>query len=387
MLQKIKTDLIIVGAGLAGIRAAIAAQAKIRKIVLITKGKLFSAGSSFHNRNNRWGVTYASTDKERDILLARINAISQGTNTPRLSKILVEASFSAFQELAHWGINFLSADSSKEPLRIPPCFCDIPLAAIISDLHQVATVLSKQLDLNRITFLEETTALSLITKASACHGVLAMRKEEAEYLIEAPATILASGGNAACFVPNIVEPGLTGDGYTLLQKAGLSLSNMNFQQRVWEDIDPATTRFPLQAFFDDRYFFRNAAHDPIDPSEVSFELRDSRRTHVPISNLQADRKFDSVFLRHLSADLASAILVYSKSTQKIAHRIYPHVQASNGGIKIGEHGETGIAGLFAAGEVTTGMHGGDRIGGMMITNCLVFGKRAGEAAARYVCQS
>lgn len=386
MLQRIKGDVIIVGAGLAGIRAAIAAQKKARKIILVTKGKLFSAGSSFCNRNNRWGMTFASTDEECGILLARINAISQGTNIPGLSEILVAESFSAFQEVARWGIKFLPAEGSRWPHRIPPCFCSTPLAAIISSIRQTAIILAKQLEQSRIICLEKTRATSLLTEGGVCRGILA-RQQKDEYLLEAPATIVASGGNAACFTPNIVEPGLTGDGYTLLQQAGLSLSNMDFLQRVWEDIDPTARRFPFSALLDNQYFFLNAANGLIDLSEVPSTLMDFRKMHVPISNLQADRKFDSIFLRHLSTAFDSAIRVYAKDSKNLKNRIYPHVQASNGGIKIDERGGTGIQGLFAAGEVTTGMHGGDRIGGMMITNCLVFGKRAGEAAAHYARQS
>lgn len=54
------------------------------------------------------------------------------------------------------------------------------------------------------------------------------------------------------------------------------------------------------------------------------------------------------------------------------------------GVEIGCNGETPVAGLYGAGEVTTGMHGGDRVGGMMITSALVFGRRAGLAAAASV---
>lgn len=64
-------------------------------------------------------------------------------------------------------------------------------------------------------------------------------------------------------------------------------------------------------------------------------------------------------------------------------RIAPYAHASNGGIAIDEYGSCGVPGLFAAGECTGGMHGADRIGGLASANALVFGRRAGVAAAKF----
>lgn len=64
-------------------------------------------------------------------------------------------------------------------------------------------------------------------------------------------------------------------------------------------------------------------------------------------------------------------------------RIAPYAHASNGGIAIDERGSCGVPGLFAAGECTGGMHGADRIGGLASANALVFGRRAGVAAAKF----
>ena len=68
-------------------------------------------------------------------------------------------------------------------------------------------------------------------------------------------------------------------------------------------------------------------------------------------------------------------------------QVAPFMHASNGGVKINERAETRVPGLFAAGEVTGGMHGADRIGGLSTANGLVFGKIAGENAAKYAQDS
>ncbi len=381
-MKKISADLIIIGAGLAGLRAALAAQQNVKKIIIINKGKLFASGSTFLNRNGQWGMTYAENDHECDILFNTIENLSQGTNIPELSKILVEESFPAFVELSQWGVKFRS-DAKQKINRLSPCFCDKPLASIIQDTGQAAAIIKQRLNHSQITCLEQTQALELLIDHESCHGVLAKDLRH-EYLINAPATILASGGDAATYTPNIVEPGLTGDGYILLEKAGLELANMSYQQRVWEDINPAAPRFPVTALTDGNYSFQSATGSPLSFSHLPPDILYSRKNHVPISNLQSDRAVDQILLEHLTPDPSSAIQVCSKESKKITNRIYPHHQVSNGGIIISKNAETKLKGLFAAGEVTTGMHGGDRVGGMMITNCLVFGKRAGEAAVRYI---
>lgn len=382
MIETIHVDLVIIGAGLAGVRATIAAQQTLKKIAILTKGRLFSRGSSFLNYNKRWGITHAETDRECDLLLTRINEISQGTNIPHLSEILVAESAAAFQELRSWGVKFLPGNTANHLRRIAPCFCSLPLASIIVNTTQAGAMLSKRLDFRRLVVYENTRAISLQLKNDSISGVIA-HHNGSEVFFAAPTVLLATGGNAARLTPSLAEPGLTGDGYELAQNCGLSLTNMEYPQKVWEDVTQKDKRFIVTALWDEKHIFKTAAGNKIELPTQANSLTLSRQQHVPISNLQADRAFDSPLLTALAPNISSAVQVFDKATGRLLYKIFPHAQASNGGITIGPYGDTPIPGLFAAGEVTTGMHGGDRIGGMMITNCLVFGKRAGLAAASY----
>jgi succinate dehydrogenase/fumarate reductase flavoprotein subunit len=77
-------------------------------------------------------------------------------------------------------------------------------------------------------------------------------------------------------------------------------------------------------------------------------------------------------------------LIGGVDIRKEPFEVIPEHHYQNGGIKIGEHGETAVEGLYAAGEQTGGVHGGNRLGTNSLPDLLVFGKRAGEAAAFYV---
>ena len=382
-MQTTSADLVIIGTGAAGVAAALAAQEFAAGIILLNKGESWRAGSTFCNRNRRWGITFADDDREKDGLLNTIQTISHGTNDPALSAILVEEAAAAHRFLEKAGVNFLRQDNGRLQ-RVPPCFHPQPLAAIIKDTGQCARALERRLDRGVVHYMACTRAREIQLRGRAVSAVVVERPDGLTR-IDTPTIILACGGDAALHHPNIVEPGLTGDGHQLLTDLDLPLTNMEYRQQVWEDIDPAAPRFSCAAFFDRQHYFTTAAGQPLALPDPESPVAISRRRHVPISHLQADRQFDEVLLRHLSASPAtSAIHVYSQRTGTLVNRIFPHTQACNGGIKIGPHGETGIDGLFAAGELTTGMHGGDRIGGMMIASCLVFGRRAGRAAVKYL---
>ncbi len=379
-METLHTDLAVVGAGIAGMAAALAAQKHDVRILLVCKGEPGACGSSFANRNRCWGITFAQNDAEREQFFAAIQSVSRGTNLPELSRLLVEESYQAFCALRRWGARFRIQEGRLA--RVPPCFCSVPLAAVVENLPSLAKQLFRRLDPSRAAVLANTTVTDLLVRDNRVTGLLA-RRGGAEFVVHSRAVLLATGGDAARFPANIVEPNLTGDGYRLLQQAGVPLANMEYRQLVWEDIDPTSPhRFSISTFFDGNHLFVTPDGAAIDLPDPTSLLAPTRRLHVPISNLQPDREFDAQLLAHVGAYPSGAIRVLDRCG-RLRHRIYPHVQASNGGVRIGPHGETPVQGLFAAGEVTTGMHGGDRLGGAMIANCLVFGRRAGNAAARF----
>jgi len=379
-MQTVETDLVIIGTGLAGLCAALTAQEHISRIVLLSKGEMFASGSSFRNLNGRWGITYAATDQEKESLLATINAIAQGTNNQTLSRILVEESHQAFLRLRDWGVHFSHLPDGTLH-RAPPCFGDIPLAAIIQDTRQCAETLARRLDRSVVSCLAETT-VSDIEISNGLPSIIAAQRNK-PLRISARAAILACGGNGATFPHHIVDPDLTGDGYGILKRLGVVLKNMPFQQMVWEDTSPGYgQRFSISYFFDGAYTFKNSLGERIRLLEPKSSLAQDRRRHVPISNLQEDRYFDKLLLEHI--DATKAPIAVNKNDAGPRYLILPHVMASNGGVEISEWGETGIEGLLAAGEVTTGMHGGDRVGGTMIASCMIFGRRAALQAVRHI---
>lgn len=379
-MEIIKTDLLVIGAGAAGVSAVFTAQRLEKTILWVNKGRFLQSGSTFVNCNGRWGVTYAETDREKEDLLTAVNSISVGTNNIGLSEVLVENSSLALRMLCDLGVQFCCTDDGQA-VKASPCFYSQPAATLIQDCSQMAEMVSHLLDRSVVTVLEQFRVVELIRDNQRCTGCLGVSSAGEELRVKAQATILATGGRAASYEPNIVEPGLTGDGFRLLREIGVDLKNMAYMQRVWECCDRQKKRFPVSCLWNEKYLFETAAGKPISLPDKESEIMQKRKQHVLIANLQKDKMVDQLLLENIPLlDDCHAIQVFDKKTGKKMYEILPHVQAGNGGVEIGKHGETGVERLYAAGEVTTGMHGGDRIGGMMITSALVFGARAARAA-------
>lgn len=381
-METVNVDLVILGSGISGFSALMTAQDYSKKILLVTKGRLFDSGSTFRNINNRWGMTYGKSDREKAEILTKINFISRNTNVAQLSEILVDESYAAYLRMKDWGVHFLR-DSSRD-LRFSPCFLDIPVAAIIENTKQFARVLRRKIDRAQTTLLEEARAVKLLVQGSRCVGCI-LRTQDNEIQVNAKAVILATGGAAANYQNNIVEPGLTGDGYTMLQHIGLSLQNMEYTQRIWQVIKKGEGNivFTPHILWSDAYEFHDYDGNKLERPSFSQVDTDSRATHTVIANICQDKVIDEFFLQYIAESAPPrGVKIYSKDTNTFLFEVFPFVQACNGGVVIGPNGETGIGNLYAAGEVTTGMHGGDRMGGMMITSAMVFGHRAAKAGAK-----
>ncbi|MCB2214743.1 FAD-dependent oxidoreductase [Desulfofustis glycolicus] len=381
-MNHVTADILVVGSGIAGFFAIYTAQQKktCRSIVVLNKGRIFQSGSSFDNLNGKWGITYGTTDQENDLLLARINDLACGNNNPQLSSIAVESSHGAYRALLHLGVRFAGNNGTTN--RISPCFHDQPLASIISSTEQLSECLRRHIDRTVVNIFDWHRAIRLLMDDNGCCGCLAVNEKGEEVKVRSRATIMACGGNAALHNPHIVDAGLTGDGYRMLQEIGVPLKNMDYRQLVWEDARIGAPRFPFHRLLDRRLRFVDYTGRQIMIHDLPEEVKLARKSHVPIANLQRDRMLDELLMSAIPvSEEKYAIRVLDLGGQCL-HQILPHTQASNGGVEIGINGETGVRNLYAAGEMATGMHGGDRVGGMMITAAIVFGSRAGLAAAQ-----
>lgn len=376
----LSSDVLVLGAGLAGLRAALAAAEVPDTTILLAHAG--GGGSSFANRNDALGVQAPETDAEREMLAARITERgAPGFVDEALVRLLCAEAHARAEELATYGARY-RRDSAGHLLRLGGCFCqDISTARVYDGLARVRQGLLGRARELGVTELAPARAARLLKDAGGrAAGALVWHTRERRWLrLAARAVVLAVGGSAPLFQHDVSGPGNLGYGLGLLDQAGAKLANCGYLQWMWYTRE---MRFVPLAQLCREGVLVNGEPVPEEPRS----LAPSRDSHCPASHALPDAALDRFVAARAEADGWTRInVVPSAATELLPageHCIAPMAHAQNGGAVIDAWGETSVPGLFAAGECATGMHGADRLGGAMIAATQVFGHRAGKAAAR-----
>ncbi len=386
-METISTDVLVIGAGAAGIRAAAAARENGAEVILAAADDAANGGSSFSKISRGWGIQ-ALVGKERtpdnlETFYNDIIRVGLDQSDPRLVGILVEESGAAVEDLMSYGLEF-KKDADGNHIRTRGCFSEFERAFITKDFENIRqTFLSilRRFAVNVVTGY----ASDLISEGGTCRGAYLVLKS-GEYLqIEAKATILATGGGSGIFYDNMGNGGGTGDGYALAHLAGADLINMEFIQFALGMKKNGDCHFLPIGQLDQTCKVINSSGSDIlknylpEDSQRNESL-EARKKHMPFSCRDLSGLVDIGIAEARRSDKAVYWQNGNPANGQLEITHFAH--AFNGGVKINENGESSVPGLYAAGEVAAGPHGADRIGGCMMTATQVFGKRAGQTAAQ-----
>ncbi len=419
-IRRYSTDVLIIGFGGAGLRAALEAGRSGAKVLLIGKGGFAEGGATGYAANEVAGFNVGDgiadpKDNEeehyKDIMRA-----AQGVANPVLARILAEQAPSAYRELQSWGMSCLRSDGV--PVVIQGCFASRPRMHMIPDHGKpILSALRSQLSKHGYAMLERHLVTDLVIGNGVCRGARALDPQEKPVLIAAKAVVLAAGGGGQLFSPNLYPLDITGDGYALAYRAGATLLNMEFMQAGLGILVPGQRPRLLNAWmwrmrprivdegggdvlsrhvpprFDIERCYRSKTHFPFSTAD------DSRFIETAVKKASAAGRVFLDFARNPGQALGEAGLGalwrttagwYARRGVDLGGRPVEVVcvgHAVNGGVEIDEHGQTDIKGLFAAGESAGGPHGADRLGGNMLLAAQVFGKIAGRSAAEFARES
>ena len=382
--------VLVVGTGLAGIRSAIAAAKTGQPVILCSAGKLFS-GSSFYP--GTWGLGLIGPDGAGDEadLIDSILTLGAGMADEKIVRSFVRGINPAIEEIKAMGIR-LKAAENKDQKDFIPCFDrkHRNWNGILFD--SAREVFSRQLEELGVRVLEHTEVLQLTKDGDRVDGAV-IAKDGKIHWVHAGAVVLCSGGLGGLYSYRLTTGDVHSTGHALALEAGAALKNLEFMQIMPGFVSPCP-----KTIFNEKTF-RYLRMDGVPMDQDLLELRSS---HGPFTSRLADRAVDFAILRQqgdegvlcrydpsLGKDTPEFITTYFdwlRATHGLTmadpFHIALYAHAANGGIVIDEHGFTGVPGLYAAGEITGGMHGADRIGGLSTANGLVFGARAGKAAAK-----
>ena len=391
MSRILTCDVLILGAGLAGLRAARSAL-EARPTARVTVASLRSGptGSSFANTNNALGILVPESDAARRALCREVlDLAAPGYVDPGLVRLLADEAEKRFAELSQ-----LAPDLDRHPsggLRShPACFSPDSRAYVFRDLpglyHRFRHLLA---DLG-CTFLPGMEARGLLTDQdpegtrTVLGAALADQRGE-PVVVHAPAVVMALGGPAPLYASDMSGPANTGLSYGLMAEAGARLENTPYLQFMWTDERSRAFCSPARLLAPGSLVrtrtgqvVRPEEALPADLAEALPGLLLERNRHCPA----AYQRPDAVLDQWLAAQRDRNGWVHVKPPDQDWLQISPLAHAGNGGAVIDEHARTTVRGLFAAGECATGMHGANRLGGAMILATQVFGARAGAFAAR-----
>lgn len=397
-----RTDVLVIGGGIAGSRAAIEASKKAVKVTMLVKGRVGESGAT--RVCGRCGISAVLEDKDpndsKQAFLEDILAAGSGMCYKRLARILAYEASDHVKEIISWGVPLVK-------LRTPGCFHSYPRS-----YAPTVPILDPILDKLRMTdveIIEEFMVNDLLVKDDRCFGAVGVDKEDNIQVYLAKAVILATGGGGQLYRLNFNTEDITGDGYAMAYRAGAKLANMEFMQFGVNTLKPQVPDQRIWALKPKLYniygeeFIQKYIPKNIKLEEV-FELR---AKHYPFTTRDNSKYLDIALHKEInSSEGVQGTFVFADLTQtdrtkiadferrydvRIEHfgknilkepfkvSIFHH--AFNGGLVVNEQAMTNISGLFACGEVITGPHGADRLGGNMISASLVFGARAGSFAA------
>ncbi len=390
--QRIKTDFVVVGAGVAGLRAAIEL-ASAGRVLVIAKDSLRESSSEYA----QGGIAAALSDDdevelhEQDTLVA-----GDGLCDPNAVRTLVEEAPAAIEKLIEWGTAFdregsqllFAREGAHSRNRVLHAHGDSTGSEIVRTLRQQAR------SLENVAFQSFAAVTDLLVDDGEVTGVWAFDEmTHSTVLVEARATLLATGGLGRVF-ENTTNPDVaTGDGVACAYRAGAVISDIEFVQfhptALYVESAP---RFLLsEALRGEGAYLRNAAGErfmqryhplkELAPRDVVsrsifMELRATGDSSVFLDMTHLPRGF----VKERFPRIYETCRNFGIDIETTEAPVRPAAHYAMGGVKTDLRGLTSIPRLYAAGEVAcTGVHGANRLASNSLLEGVVFGARAGEA--------
>lgn len=393
-MQDITTDFLVIGSGVAGLRAAIELAAH-GTVTIVTKDLPTECSTEYA----QGGVAVALSDED-EVGIHFEDTIKAGDGLCREEavKVLVEEGPSRILELIDWGADF-DKEGSKLSFTIEAAHSRRRILHAYGDstgkeLERV--LINKVRSFNSMQRLQFCSAIDLIVEDSRCIGAYVLKEKEI-IAIYAKSTILATGGAGQIFSRTTNPAVVTGDGMAIAYRAGAVLEDMEFVQfHPTVLFAPSAPQFLLsEAMRGEGAILRNINKEPfmmryhpdaeLAPRDIVSRAIISEMVKTESSNVYLDLTHrEAEFIKKRFPRIYATCLQYDLNITKDLIPVSPAAHYIMGGVKTDLNGATNIQGLYAAGEVAcTGVHGSNRLASNSLLEGMVYGYRTGKAAAEF----
>ncbi|MGP0064369.1 MAG: L-aspartate oxidase [Isosphaeraceae bacterium] len=384
------TDVLVIGGGIAGFRAALGVPDRYR-VLVVTKDEVRESNSQYA----QGGIAGVLDPEDRfDNHIADTLAAGKGLCDPEVVEMVVREAPIRIGELIEWGTHFdqvnghvaLGLEGGHSHARIVHALGDETGREIMrAIIHRVRTRPNVRLWPNCFT-------IDLLTHEGRCRGVLVWNRQHGLSLVWARAVVLATGGAGQLFRETTNPPIATADGHAMAFRAGAELRDMEFMQfhPTVLYIAGSTRHLLTEALRGEGAYLRDcngerfmpACHPlaelaPRDDVSLAIAAQMAKTQHpsvyLDLSHLDADR------IRHRFPGIDRLCRTFELDITRDPIPACPGAHYMIGGVTVDLHGRTTLPGLWAAGEVTSsGLHGANRLASNSLIEGLVYGARAAE---------
>jgi L-aspartate oxidase len=392
------TDVLILGGGVAGLRAALAVDSRVSALIITKDG--IQQSNSYYAQGGVAAV-FDAEDRLENHVEDTLSAGGGLCQREVVERVVREAP-RRIQELIDWGVQFdhhrerlaLGREGGHSHDRIVHALGDATGKEITRGL--IGRVVERpQLDVWEHTFI-----IDLLTSEGVCCGALVWNARHGKTMVWAKQTILASGGAGQIYRETTNPEVATGDGLAIAYRAGAELRDLEFVQfhptvlyiaGGSRHLISEATRGE-GAWLVDRYGRRFMAdYDPrgeLAPRDVVSLAIVSEMEKTKHPNVYLDMThIDPARVRSRFPGIAQTCAEFGLDVTRDRIPVRPGAHYMMGGVTVDLEGRTTLPGLWAAGEVTaTGLHGANRLASNSLLEALVYGAYAGEGAAQAAAQ-
>jgi succinate dehydrogenase / fumarate reductase flavoprotein subunit len=405
-MPHLSTDVLVVGAGGAGMYSAIAAARRGASVVLLDKSLIGRGGATVMAQMT---VAAAVGQQEPDDWTVHFQdtvAAGRGLCNEALSALLCQEGPERILEMERWGTRWarekghIKQETAPGHSRRRCCYVDF----LNTGPAVAATLRRKVSEISEIRRVSNIAVIEILTKNGRAVGAAGLNLSDGEIVtFQAKAVILAAGGLTKLYARNSASANMGGDAYAMALWAGAELVDMEFVQFfpighlaprlvgmdpiMWDPFRYKLGGKLLNGRFEefvDRYggsdFGKYTATRDLAAYSILKEVEAGRGS--PHGGAYLDfRHIPEAELRAAFGPVVDRLLINGIDLTKTPVEVGPMAHYHMGGVRVDASMETRISGLYAAGEAVGGANGANRLSGNAITEAFVFGERAGSSAA------